>query len=115
MTMKKQNIFTIIALAFAIVANAQLNPMQAPKGFDVVQATIPHGKIDTIKYTSKTVGSTRKALIYTPPGYSKKKKYPVLYLLHGIGGEEKEWLNGGSPQVILDNLYAQGKVEPMIT
>ena len=53
-------------------------------------------------------------MIYTPPGYSKKNKYPVLYLLHGIGGDEKEWLNGGKPQVILDNLYAQGKIEPMI-
>ena len=63
---------------------------------------------------SKTVGSKRRALIYTPPGYSKKKKYPVLYLLHGIGGDEKEWLNGGTPQVILDNLYADGKIEPMI-
>jgi len=114
MTMKKQNLLTIIALTFAVATMAQLNPMQAPKGFDVVQATIPHGKIDTIKYASKTVGTNRKALIYTPPGYSKKKKYPVLYLLHGIGGDEKEWLNGGSPQIILDNLYAQGKAEPMI-
>ncbi|MEO5890604.1 MAG: alpha/beta hydrolase-fold protein, partial [Ferruginibacter sp.] len=56
----------------------------------------------------------RRALIYTPPGYSKKKKYPVLFLLHGIGGDEKEWLNGGKPQVILDDLYADGKIEPMI-
>ncbi len=53
-------------------------------------------------------------LVYTPPGFSKRKKYPVLYLLHGIGGDEKEWLNGGSPQVILDNLYKQNKLEPMI-
>jgi enterochelin esterase-like enzyme len=52
--------------------------------------------------------------VYTPPGYSKKEKYPVLYLLHGIGGDEKEWLKGGTPQVILDNLYAEGKIEPMI-
>ena len=42
------------------------------------------------------------------------KKYPVFYLLHGIGGDEKEWLNGGNPQVILDNLYAENKIEPMI-
>jgi enterochelin esterase-like enzyme len=53
-------------------------------------------------------------LIYTPPEYSKNKKYPVLYLLHGIGGDEKEWLRGGQPQVILDNLYADGRLEPMI-
>ena len=52
--------------------------------------------------------------MYTPPGYSKKKKYPVLYLLHGIGGDKKEWLNGGKPDVILDNLYAQKKLADMI-
>ena len=70
--------------------------------------------IDTISYKSKTVGTTRRAIIYTPPGYIKGKKYPVLYLLHGIGGDEKEWLKGGNPQVILDNLYAGDKVTPMI-
>jgi len=83
-------------------------------GFDLIQPNIPHGKIDSFNYQSKTVGTTRQSLIYTPPGYSKKKKYPVLYLLHGIGGDDKEWLNGGHPEIILDNLYALGKVEPMI-
>ncbi len=95
------------------VANAQdITP--APPGYDVEQSLIPHGALDTITYKSKTVGTNRRALIYTPPGYSKDKKYPVLYLLHGIGGDEKEWLNGGQPQVILDNLYAANKIEPMI-
>jgi len=94
--------------------NAQPGEKQAPKGFDSLRADIPHGKIDSISYFSKTVDTIRRTLIYTPPGYSKKNKYPVLYLLHGIGGDEKEWLNGGNPQVILDNLYAQGKIEPMI-
>lgn len=86
----------------------------SPAGFDAFHNDIPHGKIDTVTYDSKTVGATRRTLIYTPPGYSATKKYPVLYLLHGIGGDEKEWYNGGKPQVILDNLYAQGKIEPMI-
>ena len=94
--------------------NAQPGEKQAPKGFDSLRTDIPHGKIDTISYFSKTVDTIRRTLIYTPPGYSKKNKYPVLYLLHGIGGDEKEWLNGGNPQIILDNLYAQGKIEPMI-
>lgn len=102
--------FSLIAHA----AHSQSIVTQAPTGFDVVRTDIPHGKIDTITYYSKTVEGTRRALIYTPPGYSGSKKYPVLYLLHGIGGDEKEWYNGGKPQVILDNLYAQGKVEPMI-
>ncbi len=87
---------------------------QAPKGFDSIRTNIPQGKIDTVSYVSKTVGTTRRSLIYLPPGFSKRKKYPVLYLLHGIGGDEKEWLNGGKPQVILDNLYAENKIEPMI-
>lgn len=87
---------------------------QAPKGFDSIRTNIPHGKVDTVSYVSKTVGATRRSLIYLPPGFSKRKKYPVLYLLHGIGGDEKEWLNGGKPQVILDNLYAENKIEPMI-
>ncbi|MEI7421915.1 MAG: alpha/beta hydrolase-fold protein [Prolixibacteraceae bacterium] len=91
------------------------NPItQAQSGFDVPQTGVPQGRIDTVTYQSKTVGTNRKALIYTPPGYSKERKYPVLYLLHGIGGDEKEWLKGGQPQIILNNLYAGKKVEPMI-
>ncbi|MDB5239420.1 MAG: esterase, partial [Spirosoma sp.] len=105
-----------VALALLASAAAYSQPIgkEAPKGFDQVRNGIATGKIDTIAYPSKTVGTNRKALIYTPPGYSKKKKYPVLYLLHGIGGDEKEWLNGGMPQVVLDNLYAEGRLEPMI-
>jgi enterochelin esterase-like enzyme len=52
--------------------------------------------------------------VYTPPGYSKDKKYPVLYLLHGIGGDETEWQRFARPNVVLDNLLAEGKVTPMI-
>ena len=108
--------FLLFSFATAIIClQASSQPVkQMPAGFDVVKENIPHGKIDTISYTSKTVGTSRRALIYTPPGYSEKKKYPVLYLLHGIGGDEKEWLKGGNPQVILDNLYAENKIEPMI-
>lgn len=103
----------ILLLAFAFV-HAEPVAKQAPEGFDVARMDIAHGKIDSIAYPSKTVGVTRKALMYTPPGYSAQKKYPVLYLLHGIGGDEKEWLNGGHPEIILDNLYAAKKIEPMI-
>jgi enterochelin esterase-like enzyme len=85
-----------------------------PAGFDVPKTGIQHGKIDTIEYLSNTVGAKRRALIYTPPGYSKSKKYPVLYLLHGIGGDEKEWFNQGNPHIIFDNLYAAQKLAPMI-
>ena len=111
----KASISLIIALiSFSYTAYSQNRLTPAPIGFDIVRESIPHGKIDTITYFSKTVGIKRKALIYTPPGFLKEKKYPVLYLLHGIGGDEKEWYNQGQPQVILDNLYAEKKVEPMI-
>lgn len=104
----------VLALATVTRLSAQNIVKHATPGFDVVRPEIPHGRVDSITYSSATVGTMRKALIYTPPGYSKDKRYPVLYLLHGIGGDEKEWLNGGKPQVILDNLYAQGKLVPMI-
>jgi enterochelin esterase-like enzyme len=110
----KHVILPLVLLIVNLSAHSQPAEKQAPAGFDVVKADIPHGKIDTISYASKTVNTTRRALIYTPPGYRKKKKYPVLYLLHGIGGDEKEWLNGGHPEVILDNLYAENKLQPMI-
>jgi enterochelin esterase-like enzyme len=112
--MKKQLFFGLVLVVAAGLVQAQSIEKHAPAGFDSLRAGVAHGRIDTILYPSGTVGTNRRALVYTPPGYSKKKKYPVLYLLHGIGGDEKEWLNGGKPQVILDNLYADGKIEPMI-
>jgi enterochelin esterase-like enzyme len=75
---------------------------------------IPHGKLEMIEYDSKTVGTKRKMQVYTPPGYAGGKKYPVLYLLHGIGGDETEWQRFANPEVVLDNLIAAGKAVPMI-
>src|SRR5690606_90464 len=98
----------------ALCAKAQNSEMFAPKGFDEVKAGVAKGKVDTITYPSKTVGVNRRALVYITPGASKKQKLPVLYLLHGIGGDEKEWFNQGLPHVILDNLFAQGKIMPMM-
>jgi len=112
--MKVRFKLVILCLGITLSSQGQQRERQAPDGFDVLQKQVAHGKIDTVSYSSKTVGGSRKALVYTPPGYSKRKKYPVLYLLHGIGGDEKEWLKGGNPQVILDNLYAEKKIEPMI-
>jgi enterochelin esterase-like enzyme len=85
-----------------------------PIGFDRPRDNIDHGNLRTMEYDSKTVGVKRKAGVYLPPGYSKDKKYPVLYLLHGIGGNEMEWTRAGSAHVILDNLYADKKLVPMI-
>jgi enterochelin esterase-like enzyme len=85
-----------------------------PAGFNAKRDGIPHGKRETIEYDSKTVGTKRKMQVYTPPGYTTDKKYPVLYLLHGIGGDETEWQRFAAPDVLLDNLIADGKAVPMI-
>ena len=85
-----------------------------PEGFDKERQGIEHGKLEMVEYDSKSVGNKRKAFVYTPPSYSADQKYPVLYLLHGIGGDENEWRRGGHPEIILDNLLADKKSEPMI-
>lgn len=101
-------------LFFAYQANAQEIGAAKPTDFEQYQATIAHGQIDSIFYRSTTVDTVRKALIYLPPHYTKTKKYPVLYLLHGIGGDAYEWYRMGNVAQILDNLYAQNKLIPMI-
>ncbi|SEU20518.1 esterase family protein [Paenibacillus sp. NFR01] len=85
-----------------------------PEGYDRQRNNINRGTIRIVEYPSQTVGGIRQAMVYTPPGYSAVQKYGVLYLLHGIGGDEQEWYAHGSPQTILDNLHADGLLKPMI-
>ncbi|MCU4163478.1 alpha/beta hydrolase-fold protein [Carboxylicivirga caseinilyticus] len=76
---------------------------------------VPHGTVSRRWYNSPGNETTRRMTIYTPPGYEAgKTKYPVLYLLHGMGGDEEAWIALGRSSQILDNLIAQGKAEPMI-
>lgn len=77
---------------------------------------VPHGTVSKVWYPSpNTESKVRRMSVYTPAGYEKGKgKYPVLYLLHGMGGDEEAWLCTGRTAQILDNLIAQGKAEPMI-
>jgi enterochelin esterase family protein len=77
---------------------------------------VPHGSVSKVWYTSPTLGSERRMTVYTPAGYeqNRKQKYPVLYLLHGAGGDEEAWMDLGRASQILDNLIAQGKAKPMI-
>lgn len=98
--------------SFAQAGGADLSA--SPDGYDVRRENIDRGILDTVEYMSTTVGTLRKARVYTPPGYSTTQKYPVLYLLHGIGGDENEWVRQGSPEVILDNLFADQRIVPMI-
>ena len=84
------------------------------QGYLYANHDIPHGDVQQVWYDSPSLGIQRRMSIYTPAGYDKGKKYPVLYLLHGAGGDEEAWLTLGRTQQILDNLIALGKAVPMI-
>jgi enterochelin esterase-like enzyme len=86
----------------------------APAGFDLPRDGIERGKVETVEYDSRTVGTWRRLVVYTPPGLAKGARYPVLYLLHGIDDEETDWTRKGIANIILDNLLAEKKAVPMI-
>ncbi len=75
---------------------------------------VAHGNVNKVWYDSPTLKTTRRMTVYTPAGYDKGGRYPVLYLLHGAGGDEDAWTTLGRAAQILDNLIAEGKVKPMI-
>ncbi|MXP27131.1 esterase [Altererythrobacter indicus] len=83
--------------------------------FQAYHKDVPHGAVSTVHYWSDTLGTERRAHIYTPPGYMKDaKNYPVLYLVHGAGDSDDSWTSVGHANYILDNLIASGKAKPMI-
>ena len=93
------------------------NRVVVPGGLGDLLATqkVPHGNVTAMWYPSPTLGSTRRMYVYTPPGYNEgNQKYPVLYLLHGAGGDEESWISRGRANYVLDNLIAAGKAVPMI-
>jgi enterochelin esterase-like enzyme len=75
---------------------------------------VPHGKLTAIQYDSKTLGKRREMNVHTPPEYSPDKKYPVLYLLHGLNEAYGQWTEWCQADVIIDNLIADGKIKPFI-
>jgi enterochelin esterase-like enzyme len=77
---------------------------------------VPHGHVQQVLFASPSTGTTRRAFVYTPPGYEKNTgtRYPVLYLQHGWGEDETAWSNQGHANLILDNLIAAGKTKPFI-
>lgn len=93
-----------------------LSTEKGDKGWYYEVHDVPHGNVSKIWYDSPTLGKQRRMTVYTPAGYEKntKTKYPVLYLLHGSGGDEDAWSDLGRAVQILDNLIAEGKAEPMI-
>ena len=94
-------------------ASMLIVPGESSKLFEVNE--VPHGALSLVWYNSPTLNLNRRMYVYTPPGYeSSKDKYPVLYLLHGGGGDEDAWTSLGRANYILDNLIAEGKAKPMI-
>jgi enterochelin esterase-like enzyme len=92
--------------------DSKLEP--APSGFSSRRDRIERGGVEIAEYDSKSVGDMRKMMVYLPPGYSRDTKYPVLYLLHGAGDNEGGWTRNGAANIILDNLFADKKIVPMI-
>lgn len=86
----------------------------APEGFDAQRPGIATGRVERVEYASSVTGGMKPAMVYTPPGYSSAQRYPVLYLLHGIGGNETHWPGPGAAGTILDNLIADQRAVPMI-
>jgi enterochelin esterase family protein len=93
-----------------------LMEVPGPEGaFQAYDAKIAHGAVSEVDYWSNSLGTMRRAVVYTPPGYMNgTAKYPVLYLVHGAGDSEEAWSRTGHANLILDNLIAAGKAKPMI-
>ncbi|UCC96889.1 MAG: hypothetical protein JSW66_13710 [Phycisphaerales bacterium] len=94
--------------------NLVLVPGNPPLFFE--EQSVPHGTVHVHKYPSKSLGVTRGLYVYTPPGYeeNRRTKYPVLYLLHGMGDTEDTWTVVGRANLIVDNLLAKGRARPLI-
>jgi enterochelin esterase-like enzyme len=140
MTTPRIQIASILLIAAAITAPAQEKPGEAspdraranfarpvvladddvrvfpepPTGYRDLPGGKLRGRMETFEYDSGVTGTRRKAQVYLPPGYSAEKKYPVLYLLHGIGGDHREWTEYSKAPAALDNLIAEGKAVPMV-
>jgi enterochelin esterase-like enzyme len=82
-----------------------------PEGFNVARENIPHGDVKIVEYDSKTLGLRRMLRVYAPPGYTPDRKYPVLYLQHGLGNTSTEWTQRARAPIIIDNLLADKKIQ----
>jgi enterochelin esterase-like enzyme len=85
-----------------------------PAGFNSRRDDIPHGEMLDVQYDSRTLGTRRQIRVYLPPGYSKDRKYPSIYLQHGLGWNDLEWTRVRHADIVMDNLIADRKVLPMV-
>lgn len=98
-----------------VVTTSNIFLVDGPQSNLYAVNNVPHGSVSGVWFHCKTTGNDRRLTVYTPAGYEKgMDKYPVLYLLHGMGGDEEAWITLGRVAQIMDNLIAQGKAKPMI-
>lgn len=112
---KKYPLFLVLPCAVLPLnawAQDPANLPDPPNGYDQSSGA-PEGDVEMVNYQTTDHGE-EVMRVYTPPGYSEDEQYPVLYLMHGIGGDENEWYNQGNPHIILDNLIEAGEAVPMI-
>ena len=102
-----------IAAVSAVALADETNMPTPPSGYDSNRSGIQHGMVMSTTYPTRSYGM-KNMRVYLPPGYSTARKYPVLYLHHGLDGDETSWTNGASAHFIVDNLIADGLAVPMI-
>ena len=114
MNMKMACVFLSLMLCSLAAAGLAQGDLGAPpEGFDQRTEDVAYGKVVYHTYLSKTTSNIRKCYVILPPDYDADREYPILYLLHGIGGDHNEWM-GGKPDVIIGNLKAAGQARDMI-
>jgi enterochelin esterase-like enzyme len=114
MTTRKAASLLFAALLIALpVAAPMAQPADTPAWLEM--RAVPHGEVQELNYQSESLDKAREALVYLPPGYdASSNRYPVLYLLHGAGGDQRTWIERQQANVILDNLIADGRLEPLV-
>ncbi|MBR2719470.1 MAG: esterase family protein [Clostridia bacterium] len=106
-------LFLLISMLLVTPCLAESDAYTPEAGYDVRRDDVTYGKLTYATYDSATTGRQRKCWVLLPADYTEEKTYPVLYLLHGIGGDHSEWL-GGKPDVVIGNLTASGQAKDMI-
>jgi enterochelin esterase family protein len=105
---------SLTALLFALPAAAPLAQDAAAPAW-LEPRNVPQGEVQSLTYQSQSLDKERQAVVYLPPGYEQSaERYPVLYLLHGAGGDQHTWIERGSANVILDNLIENGELDPLV-
>jgi predicted alpha/beta superfamily hydrolase len=110
-----RNLWSGAATSFSAVGQWSMVMVPGPAADYMADTNVRHGAVSTVNYYSPFAGTEREMQVYTPPGYnSSARPYPVLYIMHGAGGNDTDWVVNMRTGFIMDNLIAAGKAEPMI-